>query len=224
MIYLFSVRVVPSTGQEGRMVAAIGILEHAFGKRYDVPIPVYLFVLGGAAVVFLSFLLVLPRPVAAQTEPPPCGDAIVSRPTRRIPAALGLAILFLTVLAGITGSNEVAENILPVTFWLFVWIGIPVSCGAIGDWTNAINPMAALARLADHPRLRQALLGRREHFTWPAKLGWWPAVALYFAAACGELIYNGTDTHPHFLAVTLIVYVVVDMAGAVLFGAEAWLA
>lgn len=48
------------------------ILAHAFGARYDLPIPLLLFVLGGAAVVVLSFLLVLPREVTErEVEGPP---------------------------------------------------------------------------------------------------------------------------------------------------------
>ena len=40
-------------------------LAHAFGVRYDLPIPLLLFVIGGAAVVVPSFVLVLPRAVRA---------------------------------------------------------------------------------------------------------------------------------------------------------------
>ena len=43
----------------------------AFGKRYDLPVPLWLFVFCGAAVVFLSFLLVLPRAVAEAGVPMP---------------------------------------------------------------------------------------------------------------------------------------------------------
>jgi len=50
-------------------------LAHAFGQRYDLPIPLALFVVGGAAVVVVSFLLVFRRAVdatplgAADTSP-----------------------------------------------------------------------------------------------------------------------------------------------------------
>jgi hypothetical protein len=37
---------------------------HAFGERYELPLPLLLFVVGGAGVVFLSFLLVVRRKVA----------------------------------------------------------------------------------------------------------------------------------------------------------------
>ena len=44
------------------------VLAHAFGPRYDLPIPLYLFVLGGALVVIASFLLVLPHGKYGETH------------------------------------------------------------------------------------------------------------------------------------------------------------
>ena len=41
------------------------MLAHAFGQRYTLPLPLLLFVLGGAVAVGASFLVVLPRTVAA---------------------------------------------------------------------------------------------------------------------------------------------------------------
>jgi len=39
----------------------VPVLAHAFGERYDLPIPLVLFVIGGGLVVVLSFVLVLNR-------------------------------------------------------------------------------------------------------------------------------------------------------------------
>jgi len=55
----------PTTSLGDRAAGFVPIVAHVFGKRYDLPVPLWLFVFGGAAVVFLSFLLVLPRAVAA---------------------------------------------------------------------------------------------------------------------------------------------------------------
>lgn len=43
-------------------------LAHAFGQRYELPLPLMYFVFDGAAVVLLSFLVVLPREAAASDE------------------------------------------------------------------------------------------------------------------------------------------------------------
>ena len=42
-----------------------------------------------------------------------------------------LVVLILLALAGLLGSNEVAENIVPTTFWLLVWIAVPLSVRAV---------------------------------------------------------------------------------------------
>ena len=204
--------------------AFIPIIAHAFGKRYDLPVPLWLFVFGGAAVVFLSFLLVLPRAVAPATA----GEAAaVDRVTMRSPTPARWVIAGLVglglVVCGWVGSQSVAENIVPTFFWLAVWVAVPISCGALGDWTRPVNPFAALARACDRPALRRALLGDVRVVSWPRALGWWPAVALFFTVACGELIYNGTSTLPAFTAWGLVIYAAVSAVCGLLFGAEAWI-
>jgi hypothetical protein len=195
---------------------------HAFGKRYDLPIPLYLFVGGGVAVVLLSFLLVRLRAVRA-------ADANTRLPDRvpdgvlNVPAELAsLAVLALFALCGLTGSNAVAENILPTTFWLVVWIVIPLSCGLLGDWTRPVNAYANLVRLMDRPGLRRVVLGRSKPLAYPQWLGWWPAVLLYFALACGELIFNLSATLPHLIGLALVLYGVLTAFCSLLFG-RAWL-
>ena len=200
------------------------IVAHAFGKRYDLPVPLWLFVFGGAAVVFLSFLLVLPRAVAAATADETAAvDGITMRtpsPGRWLVAGL---VVGAAVVCGWLGSQSVAENILPTFFWLAIWVAVPISCGVLGDWTRSVNPFAALARACDRPALRRTLLGDSRVVSWPRALGWWPAVALFFTVACGELIYNGTATLPAFTAWGLVIYAVISAVAGVLFGTAAWL-
>jgi hypothetical protein len=113
------------------------LLAHAFGARYDLPIPLVLFVVGGALVVVLSFLLVVPRVVPARDAD---DLALPDLPAREdFPPVWGplsiVGLLALTYCA-LAGSDEVAENIVPTFFWLLVWIAVPLSCGLVGDWTR----------------------------------------------------------------------------------------
>lgn len=199
------------------------MLAHAFGKRYDLPVPLWLFVVGGALVVFVSFLLVLPTAVRPLTATgPQLGDGI--RPRLRAPVRSVIAWLVVAGVAviGWSGSQVIAENILPTVFWLLIWIAVPVSCGLIGDWTRPVNAFAAVARLADRNSLRATLLGTTRRFEWPERLGFWPAAFLFFAVACGELVYNATATLPSVTATALAVYFVLNFIAGLLFGAEAW--
>jgi hypothetical protein len=196
------------------------VLAHAFGARYDLPIPLALFVLGGAAVVVASFVLVVARP--ARVGATSAVEEDLSRRGRHVGSGVAsLAVLGFLVWAGLTGSQEVAENILPTTFWLLVWIAVPLSCGIVGDWTRPANPFAFLSALADSPRLRKVLLGSEEPVRWPRWLGWWPAVVLYFLVACGELVFNLTLTVPRNTALALVAYAAFTMFAGFLFG-PAW--
>lgn len=199
-------------------------MAHAFGARYDLPVPLWLFVIGGAAVVFVSFLLVLPtavRPAAAAG--PQLGERAAA--ARRAPIRSILAWVVVAGLAviGWIGSQAIPENLLPTAFWLIIWIAVPISCGLIGDWTQPVNPFAAVARLLDRDGVRHPLVGTTQRFNWPARLGFWPAVALFFAVACGELVFNATATVPAVTATAIAVYAGVSALMGVLFGAEAWL-
>lgn len=115
---------------------------HAFGARYDLPIPLLLFIVGGVAVVLLSFLLVRLRAVGADDANTRFPDRVPDAATNGPVAVASLGALLLLALCGLRGSNTVAENILPTAFWLIVWIVIPLSSGLLGDWTRPVNPYA----------------------------------------------------------------------------------
>src|SRR3954462_5278460 len=97
------------------------VLAHAFGERYDLPIPLLLFVLGGALVVIFSFVLVLRRGddarLHAATAPAVPGRAGSSR----VLGAVSVAVLAFLVWVGVSGTQEVSENLLPTVFWLLAW-------------------------------------------------------------------------------------------------------
>jgi hypothetical protein len=199
------------------------ISAHAFGQRYDLPIPLLLFVLGGAVIVLVSFVLVLNRDVALGPE---VGSTLDGPPLNRPNPILGAIALVLTAFLtwiGFAGSQVVAENILPTVFWLLVWIAVPLACGLIGDWTRPFNPFAFLARLSDNARARRLVLAREDPLVWPARLGWWPAVAMYFLLACGELIFNLTATLPHVIATGIVFYGLISLTAGLVFGSS-WLA
>lgn len=193
------------------------ILAHSFGERYDLPLPLVLFVLAGGLVVILSFLLVFRRPVTAHA---PARDDSGAPAPRSAWGVLAMVVTAGLVYAGLTGSQELAENIVPTVFWLLVWIAVPLTCGLIGDWTRPLNPFAFLARLADNEGLRTTLLAREAPLPW--RLSWWPAVVLFFALACGELIVNLTATLPHVIATGLVVYALVSIVAGLVFG-PAWI-
>jgi hypothetical protein len=184
---------------------------HAFGTRYSLPVPLYLFEIGAGLVVFVSFLLVLPTPVRHDME---AGAEVP--PVRQLPtlgAWVSLVLTALLVLCGLLGSQETAENILPTVFWLVFWIACPISVAVIGNWWPRLSPLGVVA----------SLTGRRARVALPEGWGYWPAAVLFFLLACGELIFNTAATLPAATALIIVGYVTLTAIMAWVFGAQAWL-
>jgi hypothetical protein len=199
------------------------VLAHAFGPRYELPLPLYLFVAGGALVVLLSFLLVLrrnpPTPAVVEEALP---DTVPPAPFRLLPGSLGILVTLLVAVVGLTGTQETSDNIAPLFFWILVWIAVPLSCGLVGDWTRPVNPFASLARLGDSTSLRKTVLARSQPLDWSPKLGWWPAVGLFVLLVLGELVFNLRATTPAFVGGILLGYGALSFFLGLLLG-PAWL-
>jgi hypothetical protein len=190
-------------------------VQHAFGARYELPLPLWMFVLGGAAVVFLSFLLVLRRTTAPMpTEAPE--DAVPLRAFHPVAGPLSILLTLGVAYTGIAGSQELAESIAPLFFWVGLWIVVPLTSGIIGDWSRPVNPFANLARLSSSERLRQLVLGRSQPLAWSFR--WWPAVALFVLLVLGELVFNLHTTVPAFVGWMLFGYGLACLFLGLLFG------
>src|SRR6202165_2322942 len=184
---------------------------HAFGARYDLPAPLYLFLIGAGAVVFVSFLLVLRRPVARH---PPVGDDVP--PVPRVPRWAGwlmFVVAVVMILCSLFGTQSTPDNIVVTAFWLVFWIAVPISIAVVGNYWPYISPLNVVARL----------VGPTGVLEWPAWWGYWPATILFFLFACAELVFNGVTTTPAGTAQVMLAYGVVNVVMAYLFGAETWL-
>jgi hypothetical protein len=184
---------------------------HAFGARYDLPAPLYLFLLGAGAVVFASFLLVLQRP--AGHEPQPDEDLRAVPVVSAWPGWVMLAISVLLVLVGLFGTQSTPDNVIVTAFWLIFWIAVPISVAIVGNYWPYISPLNLLARLT----------GARPRLAYPETWGCWPAAILFFLFACGELVFNGVTTTPAGAALVMTAYGIFSTVMATIFGAEAWL-
>ena len=194
------------------------VLAHVYGERFELPIPLYLFVIGGVSVVVLSFVLVLrsTKQVPPAVEAP---DRVPLQGTNPLAGIVSLVVFLAVAVVGLTGTQEISDNLAPLFFWLLVWIAVPLSCGLLGDWTRPVNPFGVLARLGDDAGLRKTVLARRSPLTWSA--GWWPAFALFTLLVLCELVFNTTTVKPSFVAVLILGYGVLSFFLGLLFG-PAW--
>lgn len=203
-------------------------LAHAFGARYDLPIPLWLWVSGAGAAVGLSFVLValvLPERHRADrtrrfelTALP--GLGVLAHPAvRGVVRVFSVLVFVLIVIAGLVGNQAPTKNIAPVLVWVIWWVGLAYVAALAGNLWRLVNPWAILFEWAE----ALFVLVQRKPRDYPAWLGAWPAVALFFVFAWLEIVSSSGEV-PARLAGLIIVYSAITWAGMWIYGRETWLA
>jgi len=199
---------------------------HGFGQRYDLPIPLSLYVWSAGATVALSFAifaLFLRHGAGRRREIQLHLNARLVRCSVLIAQSLTLMILVLVIAAGLFGSQDPVRNIAPVMVWVIGWVGFGFLSVLVGNVWALINPWSAAFAVAESAfgRWRQgAVLGFRQHY--PAWLGVWPAFVLFVVFAWMELVWS-VKTVPAQLAIVLLGYSVGTWIGMLVYGRATWL-
>src|SRR5439155_4906379 len=160
---------------------------HGFGQRYDLPLPLSLYLFGTAAAVVLSFVIVglfARHTPGAQGYPRldvsayPLGRWIAHPAVALVLRLIAVALLILIMLAGFVGSQNPYQNLAPTLVWFIFWVGLAVFSAFAGDLWALVNPWRTLFDWTD--RLCQAIAGRglALRLPHPETLGAWPAVVL----------------------------------------------
>ncbi len=199
---------------------------HAFGQRYDLPLPLWLYTTGAGATVGLSFAVI------ALFLRPGVGDRhLPSVDLLRLPAlrwlgdgwvasaaeAVSVALFALVLAACFIGDPEPFDNVAPTFVWVVWWVGLAFVSALAGNLWDLVNPWRILFRWAE----RRLGAGRARR-PYPARLGHWPAVVLFLAFAWMELISEGAEK-PRTLGVLIVAYSAITWWGMARFGCETWL-
>jgi hypothetical protein len=194
-----------------------GAWAHTSERAYILLLPTDRYIVGGALVVALSFVVMalVPRGGLRAVERAEWTVAPLPRERPLWPGIVSLLVFAALIAAGYVGSSDPLANPLPPVLWTGWWVGLTFLHAAFGDLWAWLNPWRAPARL-----LR--LVVRRPLLAWPSWLGAWPAVLLLAGFAWFELVYPA-PYDPARLADAALVYLGVTLAGIALFGEAAWL-
>ncbi|HSC74562.1 MAG TPA: hypothetical protein VLB89_10365 [Gaiellaceae bacterium] len=187
---------------------------------YKFPLPLWVFLTGGALAVALS------APAAAFAVGK--RRERTSRSFYRYFAPLHLGAIFtafatlllLDALAGgLFGSELFTANPLTMLVWVDFWVGLGIACALVGNLWDFVSPLNATGRALERLLARRDVAVRR----YPERLGVWPSVVLLLGWSWTELVWSRGD-RPRDLAWILIVYFLAQLVAMSVFGAELWLA
>jgi hypothetical protein len=205
-------------------LAAPSVMAHSFGKIYTLPVPVWMYLYGGAAALVLTFLLVgyfvkasninqtLQHKDLSQSA---FFSALVHPLLLRLLRFLTVSTLALTIVTGFFGSQNSYENFSMSLFWIVFVLGYSYLTVLLGNTYALLNPWQVICDWIE--RLRPSLFDG--HINWPEKMAYWPAVGFYIGLIWYELF---GESKPFSLAVVLLGYSVVNLIGAYVFGRQAW--
>ncbi len=216
----------------GAIVFSPMVVGHGFGQRYDLPVPLWLWVTGAGATIVLSFVIVglFSRNHGAKTAYSRfnlLNVRFLRCLAHGVPLAIvrAVAVIFLiaTVLAGFVGDPDPFRNLAPVMVWVVWWVGVAFICALIGDLWALVNPFRTLfcwaewtfSRLTSGAQLSVAR-------PYPHALAMWPAVAGLLIFFWAELIWSGGSV-PRNLAIAVMIYAVVTWVGMFVYGRDVWL-
>lgn len=201
---------------------------HAFGARYDLPLPLWLYLSGAGTVVALSFFVsaLLLHGAAGRlweirrSSAPRC---TLPAPALACARAASVAMFALILAAGFFGSQDTFKNLAPTMVWVIWWVGLAYVSALLGNVWALINPWATLFAWAEKAYARcthgRALARERPY---PVHLGVWPGVVLFVLFAWLELVWEGAEV-PARLATVIVIYSLMTWGGMLVYGREVWL-
>ena len=214
------------------LLMPLAVQAHGFAQRYDLPVPLALYIGGAAAAVALSFVVIAlvvrrqrtldnyPRCNLLATWP---GRLLASGVMVGILRAITVGLLMLVIIAGFAGNPDPFRNIAPTTVWVVWWVGLAYVSGLLGDLWAVINPWKTLFSVAAWlvKRVRPATPFGLQ-LAYPRWLGDWPAVLLFVWFVWAELVWPASDD-PQRLALAISAYSLITLLGMVVFGKHVWL-
>jgi len=203
---------------------------HAFGQRYDLPLPLDIFIWGGAATVILSFLIaaffVKHSPQNEYPRINLLGNIIGKFITHHVVIEIirfCFAILFLVIIiAGFFGDQNPSKNVSVVMVWVIAWVGLAFICSLLGNFWSIINPWNNLFFYAE--RISKKLTGRNlsKQKKYPIIFDYWPAVIFFLTFSWLETNWSGASK-PNSLAMALTTYTGIIFIGMWQYGRQNWL-
>ncbi len=205
---------------------------HGFGDRYDLPVPLWLYITGAGAAVAFSFVVIglYVRDSPGGTNYPrlnflrwPVGRALAHPVLLQIVKATSVVLFVGVIVAGLVGDQNPSRNLAPTMVWVIWWVGLAYVSAFVGNVWIALNPWKAVFEWTD-ALFRRVNAGDELSLNvpYPERLGVWPGVVLFAAYAWVEIAFTGSS-EPRTLSVLALFYSLITWLGMLVYGKHQWL-
>ena len=123
------------------IISSYPVSAHGFGERYDLPLPLSYFMIGAAATVAVSFLII------GWFFSQSLNDQkywtlnlfsfryvkIVLKFFSFLFGVISVALLILCIFTGFVGTQEPLDNFSPTFIWIIWWVGIGYLVALLGN-------------------------------------------------------------------------------------------
>lgn len=191
-------------------------LAHPAEQALVLLLPTELYTLGGTLAVFASIILIsfTPRNALARLYRGfRIGRGFDAGIAPQVTSLLCTVLFFALLYVGVNGPNDPQSNLLPQVIWTGWWVGLFVVQGVLGDLWRWVNPWSGLCAVL--------LDGNAPLLRYPARLGAWPALAVFILFQI-FLLADVAPSDPDRLATIALVYWVFTFGGMALFGRAVW--
>lgn len=205
---------------------------HGFAQRYDLPVPLSLYLTGAAITVAVSFLVItlfVRHGVVLYRYPRwklPCFFRVSLAQKKSwfyLWQSASIFVLILILVAGWWGIQSPFKNIVPTLVWVVWWVGLAYCSGLLGDLWLLLNPWKNSFLLFEW--LSRRCLGLDSisfYVALPRWVGVWPALVFFSIFSWVELVWGHSD-EPSAIATLVLTYSLLTWGGMVIFGPHQWL-
>lgn len=200
---------------------------HSFDERYDLPIPLGFFLVGGGVVIAATFLLII---VASKYWPsfrlqnsyrmfsisPRWADGIVF-----LGRFVGLASFVLVIAAGFWGPDNPLLNLAPNFIWITWWLGFSLSIALLGNFWPIFNPWMCLFDVIHWSTRMLGFQISSKKIPAPKWLGLYLVTAFLLAWSWMEVVYPIAFV-PAKVASIALAWTAINLAGMHVFGKDIW--
>ena len=204
------------------------ISAHGFGERYDLPVPLNLYLLGSAITILISFLIIVAF-FKVNTNKKTLAIYIPIPKTiffylKSILSTIFLLIFFLFIISGFIGNPLPLRNITPILLWIILWIGTMFVSSMIFNLWPTINPWKTMFEIFE--KIIKKIITKNSistlNFEYPKQLGMWPGVILLFLFVWIENVHPASSS-PRLIAMLATLYSLLTLTGMFYFGKNIWL-